>query len=131
MAAATEPPAERLVVRLGHPEQIADHQQRVRPGVVGDELARAPVDDLVDLAIGELPHEVLVFLQPFRREQPHEERPVLRVLRRVEGDQLVAEGQPVSVLFDEVAHIVAFEGDGKAGKGPVTDVADENVSVPW
>ena len=48
-------------------------------------------DELVDLAVGEPPHELLVLLQPLRRDQPHEQAPVLRVLGRVHGGHLVAE----------------------------------------
>ena len=33
----------------------------------------AAVEELVDLAVGESPHRLLVLLQPLRREQPHEQ----------------------------------------------------------
>ena len=42
--------------------------------------------------------------------------------------QLVAEGQFVAVLLDQLADVVAFEGDREAGEGPRCPVADENAS---
>ena len=49
---------------------------------------------------------------------------------RVHGGELVAEGQLVAVLVDQIAHVVAtLEGTGKPGNGPVTELHDENVSA--
>ena len=62
--------AELLVVLLGHAEQIGHHQQRERPGVGRQELTLAVGDELVDVAVGQPPHEVLVLLQPLGRQQP-------------------------------------------------------------
>ena len=58
-------------------------------------------DELVDLAVGEPPHERLVLLEPLRRDQPHQQRAVVGVLRRVERRELVAHRQLVAVLLDE------------------------------
>ena len=52
--------AEHLVIGLGHAEQVGDHEQRERARELADELALAVGDELVDLAIGEPPHERLV-----------------------------------------------------------------------
>ena len=101
--------AERLVIGFGNAEQIGDHHQRERVRVVADELALAAVEELVDLAIGELPHELLVLLQALRRDQPQQQPAVRGVLRRIERRQLIAERQRVAVLVDDRADVVAFE----------------------
>jgi hypothetical protein len=62
--------AELLVVLLGHTEEVSDHQQRERPAVSGQELALPVGDELVDVAVGEPPHEVLVLLEPLGGQQP-------------------------------------------------------------
>ncbi len=110
--------AEGGAIILGYPEQVGDDQQCERSRELGDELALAVVDELVDLAIGEAPHEVLVLPQPLGRDEAHEEASVLGVLGRVHARQLVAEGQFVAVLLDQIADVVAFEGDREAGEGP-------------
>ena len=115
--------AERLVVGLGHAEEVGDHVQRERPGEVPDELALAPGDELVDLAVGPAPHEVLVLLEALRRDQAHQHAAMGLVLRRVHRRDLVAEGQLVAVLLDQVADVVALEGDGEARERPGHRVA--------
>ena len=65
---------------------------------VADELALAAAEERVELAVGEAPHELLVLLQALRRDQPHEQGAVIRVLRRIERGQLVAHRQLVAVL---------------------------------
>ncbi len=52
--------AEHLVIGLRHTEQIGDHEQRERARELADELAPPAGDELVELAIGEPPHELLV-----------------------------------------------------------------------
>ena len=93
--------AERVVVFLGNAEEVGDDEQRERLRVLADELALALAEDLVDLPVGEPPHERLVLLQALRRDEAHQQRAVRGVLRRVEGRQLVAERQPVAVLLDD------------------------------
>jgi hypothetical protein len=110
--------AEGRAVVFGYPEQIGDDQQRERAGELGDELALAVVDQLTELAIGESPHEVLVLTQALRRDETHEEASVLGVLGRVHARKLVAEGQFVAVLLDQVADVVPFERDRKTGERP-------------
>ena len=94
-----EPLAEQLVVALRHAEQVGDGEHGERLAVPADELAVAAGDELVDLAIGEPPHEVLVLAEALRRDQAHEQRAVRGVDRRVEREQLVAHRQLVAVLL--------------------------------
>ena len=115
--------AEQLVVALGHAEQVGDDEHRERLAVAADELAVAALDELVDLAVGEPPHELLVLAQPLRRDQPHQQRAVRGVDRRVEGEQLVAHRQLVAVLLDERVDVVALERDREAGERPGGRVA--------
>ena len=103
------------MVLLRDAEEVGNDEQRERVGVVADELALAPCDELVDLAVGQPPYEVLVLLQPLRRELAHEQVPVVTVLGRVHRDDLVAEGQLVAVLLNQLADVVAtLERNGKA-----------------
>ena len=81
------------------------------------------VDELVDLAVGEPPHELLVLAQPLRRDQAHEQRAVRGVDRRVEREQLVAHRQLVAVLLDERVDVVALERHGEPGERPGGRVA--------
>ncbi len=87
------------MVGFGNAEQIGDDEQGERVRVVVDELALTPVEELVDLTIGEPPHELLVLLEALRRDQPHQEPAVSGVLRRIERGQLIAERQLVAVLL--------------------------------
>ena len=81
VAAQAEAFAEPLVIVFGHAEQVGDHEHGERLRVRADELALPVGDELVELLIGEAPHELLVVLQPLRRDQPHQDRPLLRVRR--------------------------------------------------
>ena len=54
--------AEPLVVLLGHAEQVGDDEHGERLGVGADELAVTVGDELVELLVGEAPHERLVVL---------------------------------------------------------------------
>ena len=62
MPRQTEALAEPLVVRLGHAEHVGhdEHGEGLRVGA--DELAAAVGDELVELLVGEAPHERLVVL---------------------------------------------------------------------
>ena len=91
--ALAEPP----VVGFGHSEQIGDDEHRERLRVRADELAAAVGDELVELLIGEAPHERLVVLEPLRRDQPHEQRPLLRVHRRVHRHHVLVHRELVAV----------------------------------
>ena len=82
---------ERGVVGLGNTEEIGDHQQREGARVLVDELALPSVEELVDLTIGESPHEFLVLLEALRSDEPHQQRTMLVVLGRMERGHLIAE----------------------------------------
>ena len=82
------------------------------------------VDELVDLAVGESPHELLVLLQPLGRELAHDQVPVIAVDGRIHRGELVAERQFVAVLVDQLAHVVvAVQRNGKSRERPRHRVA--------
>ena len=112
-----------LVICFGDSEQIGDDEQRERARELADELALAVGDELVDLTIGEAPHEVLVLAQTLRRDEAHQQPAVRGVDRRVECRQLVAERQRVAVLVDERADVVAGERDREPREWPGHRVA--------
>ena len=62
-------------------------------------------------------------LQALRRDQPHQQRAVRGVHRRVERRELVAHRQLVAVLLDERADVVADERHREAGERPGHRVA--------
>ena len=111
--AETESLAEPPVVGLGHAEQIGNDQHRERLRVRADELAATVCDELVELFVGQAPHEGFVVLEPPRRDQPHEQRAFLRVHRRVHRHHVLVHRELVAVPVDDVAHVVALEWDGK------------------
>ena len=119
----TEPLAKQFVVALRYAEQVGDDEHGKRLAVPADELAVAAVDELVDLAVGEPPHELLVLAQALRRDQAHQQRAVRGVDRRVEREQLIAHRQLVAVLLDERADVVALERHGETGERPGRRVA--------
>ena len=51
------------MLRFGDAEEVGDDEHRERLGVRADELAGASGDQLVELPIGEAPHELLVLLR--------------------------------------------------------------------
>ena len=55
--------SEHLVVDFGYAEQVRDHEHRERAGELADEFAAAVGDELVDLLIGEPPHEGFVLVR--------------------------------------------------------------------
>ena len=101
--------AEPLMLRLRHTEEVGDDEQRERLRVRADELAAAVGEELVELLIGEAPHERLVLLQAFRREQPHQQRPLPGVLGRVHGHHVLVHRQPVPEAIDELTDVVTFQ----------------------
>ena len=111
-----EPLTKQLVVALRYAEQVGDDEHGERLPVPADELGAAAFDELVDLAVGEAPHERFVLAKPLRRDEAHEQRAVRGVDRRVEGEKLIAERQLVAVLLDQRTDVVAFERNGEAGK---------------
>ena len=132
LVVALELLAELLVLVFGNAEQVCDDEEGEGPRVVADELALAPAEELVDLAIGELPHELLVLLETLGRDQPPQQCPVGGVLRGIEGGQLIAEYEPVAVLLDDLADVVALERNRPLGEGPARRrCSSSSVSVSW
>ena len=109
--------AEELVVGFRNAEEVGDHEEREWLAVPADELVVAPFEELVELTIGEAPHELLVLLQPLRCDQTHQQRAVRGVHRRVEGQDLIVEGELVAVPLDQVAHVVAVQGHREPREG--------------
>ena len=114
--AALQLVAEPRVVLLGHAEQVGDDVEGEWPREVTDEFALATLDELVDLAVGVPPHEVLVLAQPLRGDQPHQQAAVRLMHRVVHDGDLVAERQLVAVVVDEVADVVALERHREPGE---------------
>ena len=88
-----QPPAEQRVIGFGDAFQIGNDRQGEGLRIGADHLARPGVEEPVDEAVGVAPHEVLVFLEALRRDEPHQQVAMGRVVRRVERGQLVAERQ--------------------------------------
>jgi len=99
------------VVGLGHPEKIGDdeHREGLRERV--DELALIGADELVELLISQPPHERLVVLEPLGRDQPHEQRALTGVHRRVHRDHVLVHREPIAIAIDDVADVVTLERD--------------------
>ena len=109
--------AEPTVVGLGHAEQVGDDQHREGLRVRADELAVAVGDELVELLIREAPHERLVLLQPLRRDEPHEQRPLPGVVGRVHRHHVLVHRELVAVAVDDRADVVALERDRERDEG--------------
>ena len=98
--------------------------RRERIGVAADELAFALRHELVDLAVGQAPHELLVLLQPLRGELAHDQVPVVAVRRRVHRRDLVTERELVAVLIDQFADVgPTRQRHGETREGPGHGVA--------
>ena len=97
-AGHAEARTELLVLGFGHAEEVGDGEHRERLGVRADELAATVGDELVELLVGEAPHERFVVLEPLRRDQPHQQRPLVGVVGRVHRDHVLVHRQLVPVL---------------------------------
>ena len=96
-----------------------------------DELAAARADDGVELLIGQYADELLVLAEPARCQQPHQQRPLAGVVRLVHGHHVLALRQPVPVLVDELADVVAGERLREVGERAHHGVAGrERVVAP-
>ena len=104
------------MVGLGHAEQVGDDEHREGLGVRADELAVAVGDELVELLIGEPPHELLVVPEALRREQPHQQRPLARVIGRIHRDHVLVHRELVAVRVDDLADVVALEWHREHGE---------------
>ena len=107
---APEPAAERLVVFARNPQQVGDHEQGEGPRVGGAELDLAAIGELVDQPVGEGPHELLVLLEPVRREELADQRAMPGVLGRIEGGELVAHRDLVAAALDDLGPALALGG---------------------
>lgn len=108
---------ERVAIFHRHTEQVGDHQQRERTGKSLDELPVPRRQEVVEHLIGEHPHGVLVLFEALGGDQPHQQRAVIRVGRRVQRRQLVAERQLVTVLLDQLGDVgLTLQRHRKAGK---------------
>ena len=96
------------MILLGHPEKVGNDQKRERPRVRRQELTLAVGDELVDVAVGQPPHEVLVLLQPLGRQQSGKNRPCVGVLRRIHRDHVLEHGNFGAVLLELRADVVTF-----------------------
>ena len=93
-------------VLLGHAEQVGDRQGGERLGVLGEEFALPVADELVELVIDQLPHVVLVLLEPPRRQQPAQQRAGLLVRRRIHDHHVLEDRELVAMRFDLLADVV-------------------------
>ena len=84
-----------------HAEQIGDDEHGEGLGEGAHELALATGNEGVDLLVGQLPHVLLVLLEAHRRDQAHQQRPVVGVHRRIHGRELIVEWRLVAVFFDQ------------------------------
>ena len=86
--------------------------------------SHSPRSRIVDLPVGDPPHEVLVLLQSLRGELPHQQVPVITMLGWVHRDDLVAERELGAALLNQSAHVLlTLEGDGETGERPRHRVA--------
>ncbi len=108
--------AELLVVLLGHAEQVGDGQQGERPAVGGQELALAVGDELVDVTVGEPPHEVLVLLEPLWGQQPTQQGTRVGVVRRVHRHHVLVHRDLGTVLDEQRRDVVALGGERDRGE---------------
>ena len=121
--------AEPAVVGFRYPEQIGHDEHRERLRVRADELAAAVGDELVELLIGEAPHERLVVLEPPRRDQPHER-----------ARSCVCIGGSIVTMCSFIGSWSRWpsmmaptsspsSGTGNVTNGPMTELHDEKVST--
>lgn len=111
------------MVLLGYAQHVGDHEHGEWLGVRTDELALPTSDELVDLLIGQAPHECLVVPQPFRSQETHDERPLTRVHGLVHGHHVLVHRELVPVRVDDVPDVVALERNGEGSKRPDDRVA--------
>lgn len=112
--------AESLPVSVGYVQQVGDRVEREREIVVNDDLALALRDEAVELLVGKAPQEVLVVLELLRREQPAQQRAMRGVLRRIKGDEVIAERHPLAVPLDQIRDVIAAGFAGIPDHGPLT-----------
>ena len=87
------------MVLLRHPEQIGDDEQREGLRERADELAPAVGHELVELLVGQPPHERLVVLQALGRDQPHQKGSLPGVVGRVHRHHVLVHGDLGAMLL--------------------------------
>ena len=88
------------------------------------------VEELVELTVGEPPHELLVLLQPARGQQLAQHRPGAGVVRWIHGDHVLEHRKVAAVLVDLGADVVALGLERQRGKRPAKrDDVRERVGV--
>src|SRR5262249_25172613 len=65
--------SELRVIGLRHALEVGDDQEGEGAGVLADELALGLGEELVELTVGESPHELLVLAEPPGRQEPHQQ----------------------------------------------------------
>src|SRR3954468_12676948 len=103
--AETESLAEPLVLRLRNSEEVGDDEQREGLRVGRDELAPTEGKQLVELLVGQAPHEVLVLAEALRRDEAHQQRPLARVVRRIHRDHVLVHREVVAMGVDDLADV--------------------------
>ena len=98
---------EGLVILGRYAQQVGDDQQGQRLGVLPKELAVARLDELIEGAVGQRPHERLVLLEPPWRHQLAEQGANPGVRRWVESAQEVTERHLTAMLDDLLGDVVA------------------------
>ena len=117
------------MVGFGDAEQVGDHQERERVGVVVHEFAFAPPDELVDLAIGELPHELLVLLEALRRDQPQQQPRCAVCLGGSNDGNWSLNGSESRCSSMMALMSSPSSSTGNFTNGPATVLHDENVAA--
>jgi hypothetical protein len=120
--AGTKALAELGSILSRHAQQVGDHQRGERLGVLTEELAPTVGDELVELAIGQLPHEVLVLLQPRRGQQAAEQRAGAGVRRRVHRHHQLVDGKQMPVCLDLLGDVVPLGDERQRRERPADGV---------
>jgi hypothetical protein len=85
-------------------------------------------DELVELAINQLPHEVLVFFESLRRQQTAQQSSRVCVRRRVHDDQVLVDREHVAVRLDLSGDVVTLGLERQRREGS-TDRIDRRERV--
>ena len=96
--------------------------------VLGQEFAFAVGDELVELGVDQLPHEIFVFLEPARRQQLAQQGPFALVGRRVHDNHVLEDRKLVPVRFDLFGDVVTVRFERQRWKRS-TDGVDRGEGV--
>ena len=119
-------------VLCGNAKEIDDGRGGEGLGVLGEELAPAlragGADELVELAVHQLPHVVLVLLEATRRQELVQQRPGPLVGRGIHDDHVLEDRKQVPVRLDLVGDVVTLGFEGQRRERP-TDRIDRREAV--